>query len=504
MLLNCYAKYLAKHKGDVFIMPKKYIYNPMNKFVLSGYIFRKYGMITMQQIYNNVTDYEMISDCYFKIPKNAVIKNFKIITTDADDQKKVTFSQVIEHHHAQRMFDELTDKGGSGVLLKTLDNNICKMTVGRQLIAARTEIHITYYYLFDEEETTCKMTLPLAITEVDVSQSEGVKFVDEIDYKCELDLEIINNVEIVRMSSETHEIAINQGDHFTKLNFQNKNGEEPVDELKIAIEYYNPSKEVLSYDKNNSGHLIQELKENEAIELGRSRALEFIYYGQKIREIEERLPKFPAERQIESKEQILKIAKEHNILCSLTSFCAENEHGERGDVPAVHRYTIPIKKSKKRVFDSAAAELAAELGVFANKLAGLQRSDGFIADDYEHKPDVCASFTALSVVALISYMKRTKNEDKYLFALDGRFWNKSVDCLLGYLARGGKKLPEIKFCFKYLLDNFLISGQRAAMVRKIIEKNEKIDNIDISGCLAICEKQPAYEISDMVKMLLKH
>ena len=135
------------------------------------------------------------------------------------------------------------------------------------------------------------------------------------------------------------------------------------------------------------------------------------------------------------------------------------------------------------------------------EIAATQRLDGVIADAYEYDLQVCANITALSLAALISQNKNISNDEKYEQAIDDEFVNKSVDYLLKFLAEDGEFSHQIRLCFKYLLDNFAVSGERANMMRKILENGENIDNIDVSALVADLKNKTAYEYLHMVTML---
>ena|GEM_PF-2940835 len=481
-------------------MPKKYIYNPMTSITLRGMIFREYGFFTAKQIYNNVSDIEMESAYYFKMPKEAVIKEFKIITANDNFEKSATFSQVLEHAPARRLFDSAAVRGDMGVMLHSLQNNAYKITIGRQLIAARTEIHITYYYQFDEVELKSTLEFPLAVIESDIPIGENFQFADEVDYACELDLEIVDNANMARLYSDTHDITINEDGRYTTVNFASK-AVKPTDDFVINIDYRKPSEKPLRYYRNEDGRFVQETLIGNTINYHNSQMLDRLHYDKKIRKMEKFLHKLTPEQQIGAKSEILKIAMKYNILCSQTSLYAEiaNERGEIANVPAVHKMSVPILK-KPHVFDLTPSDFAE----FARFIIASQRPDGVIADVYDYDFASCANITALAIVALVSHRKKSGGDEKYSVSFSDEFLNKSIDYLVKYLAENGEMSLEIKFCFEFLIDNFIISGERVKIIRKILENSQEIGNLDISSYSAVSENPSVYDFSHMVTILLKY
>ncbi|MCL2838885.1 MAG: hypothetical protein FWE04_07490 [Oscillospiraceae bacterium] len=481
-------------------MPKKYIYNPMTSINLRGMIFREYGFFTAKQIYNNVSDIEMESAYYFKMPKDAVIKEFKIITAGDDFKKSAIFSQTIEHAPARRLFDSAALRGDMGVMLQTLQNNAYKITIGRQLIAARTEIHITYYYQFDEVELKSTLEFPLAVQESDIPIGEEFQFEDEVDYMCELDLEIVDNANMARFYSDTHDITINEDGRYTTISFA-AGTVKPTDDLVINIEYRKPSDKPLRYYRNDEGRFVQETRIGDTVNYHNSQMLDRLHYDKQIRKMEKYLHKLTPEQQIDAKAEILNLAMKYNILCSQTSLYAEiaNERGENANIAAVHKMSVPILK-KPHVFDLSPQDFAD----FARFLIASQRADGIIADVYDYDFASCANATALAIVALVSYSKKSAGDEKYSASFSEEFLDKSIDYLIKYLAESGAMSPEIKFCFNFLIDHFIISGERVTIMRKILENAQEIGNLDISSYSAVSENPSVYDFSHMVTILLKY
>jgi len=490
-------------------MSKKYLYNPLTSVAVIGKIFREYGAFTAVQVYNNVSDFEMESAYYFRLPENAVMREFKLVITDNDGVKSMLFSKVIEHHEAQRLYDVAGEFGDLGVILQTLANNTYKITVGRQLIAARTEIHITYYCQF-ESGLTSKLKFPLAITENDVPNGVECTFADEVDYHIELDLEVIANADVARISSKSHDISINESDGFTTLNFADKIAA-PVGELEIDIEYAESAEYLPPRYRIKDGKFMQEVPEFGGFV--RSPILEFLHYGNKIREMETSLHKLPSCEQAQTKMEILQTALKHNILCSQTSFYAEVANETRA-VAAVHKFAVPIQRKdfnfefgeEITIVDSKKLSEYIENTALFEKCAAIisssQRANGIVADIYEYNEENCAKITALSLVALASFAKKYEKYENQLF--DEDFLNKSLDYLIKYLAEDGNFSYEIKHCFRFAIDNFLVSGERAKILRKILENVEKIDNTDILSNFTILKNQPVYEVRYAIKMLLDY
>ena len=490
-------------------MDEKYIRNPLTSLAITGKIFRGYGVFTAIQIYNNASDFETESAYYFKLPENAVMREFKLIITDDNGEKSMLFSKVIEHHEAQRLFDVAREFGDLGVILQSLSNNTYKITVGRQSISARCEIHITYNSQFGPSLTS-NLKIPLAISENDVPAEVELNLVNDVDYAVELDLEIVDNVDIARISSKSHNISINEVDGFTTLSFAEKIAA-PVDVLEIDVEYNEPAEDSPLFYQNEDGEFMQ--KTQKFGEFIRSPILEFLHYGALIREMELSLRALPPTEQAQTKMEILQIALKHNILCSQTSFYTEIANETRA-VAAVHKVAVPILRQDFRfesgegisVIDftklSEYTEKWTLLESCAAAIAAAQRKSGIVADIYEYDDENCAKITALSLVALVSFAKKREKYKNDIF--NEEFLNKSLDYLIKYLASGGNFSPEIKLCFQFLTDNFAIFGDYAKIVRKILENVENIDNIDTSGGFAILKNQPAYEVRYAIKMLLEY
>jgi len=433
-------------------MPKKYIYNPLTGITIGGKIFREYGIFTLKQIYNNVTDFEMQSEYYFKIPAGAVLQNFKIVTVNDDYERSLLFSQIAETAEVQRLFSATIERGDLSVVLQTLKNNTYKITVGRQQIAARTEIHVTFCQQLSGEPAT-KLQIPLSIDERDIPAGVECEFADEVDYTALLDLEIVDNADVARISSSSHEISISEDGKFTTLNFAGGKIA-PVGDLEINVEY-SRTPETLRISQDSDGNFLQEIRiDGEVAGLARCKTLEFLHHAAKIHKMEVVLPLLSPDNQAKMKTKILTTALEHKILCSQTSLFAEVENErETAEVPALHEFVVPIQK---RAF---VCEQADELAAF-------------IKDERSFE----------------------------LFV--GKMLSSLVNFFVKYLAEGGEFLPEIKVGFTYLMDNFVISGEQAEVVRKILENDKTPESVAVMENFANLNNSEMYEYLYAVKILV--